>query len=164
MGYIDIFWWNARQISFRVSRFGGNKMRGIASLFWYPLSLPPVFPVPVLQKKTIQRIFGGLDIAPMLLQKMQHMFAIGETPMAQTRGEPLLHLHQPSLRSPAMAVLRGLGKLSPRREGIGLWDGSEPAPTVAGQQPAYATETPDELSSQGSPIARGQRGQCRPDC
>jgi hypothetical protein len=31
-----------------------------------------------------------------------------ETPMVQTRGEPLLNLLQPPLRSPATVVLRGL--------------------------------------------------------
>lgn len=40
-----------------------------------------------------------------------------------------------------------------------LWDGSEPASAVTGQQPAYATKSPDELSSQGSPNARGQSNQ-----
>ena len=90
--------------------------------------------------------------------------AIGETLMMQTRGEPLLHLLQPPLRSPAITVLQGLAKLSPRREGIDFWDGSEPKTYVAGQQPAYATKTPDETSNQGSPIARGQSGQSRLNC
>lgn len=40
-----------------------------------------------------------------------------------------------------------------------LWDGSEPTSAVTGQQPAYATKSPDELSSQGSPNARGQSNQ-----
>jgi|GEM_PF-2322240 len=45
------------------------------------------------------------------------------------------------------------------RKGIKkLWDGSEPASVVTGQQPAYAAETPDSTSSQGSPTARGQSG------
>ena len=61
--------------------------------------------------------------------------AIGETLMMQTRGEPLLHLLQPPLRSPAITVLQGLAKLSPRREGIGFWDGSEPAPTSLDNSP-----------------------------
>nr|MBB4249027.1 hypothetical protein [Rhodocyclus tenuis] len=36
-----------------------------------------------------------------------------------------------------------------------LWGGSEPAPTVAGQQPLYAG-TPETSSGQGAPIAQGQ--------
>lgn len=36
-----------------------------------------------------------------------------------------------------------------------LWGGSEPAPTVAGQQPLYA-DTPEKNSGQGTPIAQGQ--------
>ena len=90
--------------------------------------------------------------------------AIGETLMMQTRGEPLLHLLQPPLRSPAITVLQGLAKLSPRREGIGFWDGSEPAPTSLDNSPPTLLKTPDESSNQGSPIARGQSAQSRLNC
>ena len=41
-GYTAFDWPNVRQISFRVRRFGGNRMRGIHSLFCALLSLPPV--------------------------------------------------------------------------------------------------------------------------
>lgn len=36
-----------------------------------------------------------------------------------------------------------------------LWGGSEPTPTVAGQQPLYAG-TPEDSSGQDAPIAQGQ--------
>lgn len=37
-----------------------------------------------------------------------------------------------------------------------LWKWSEPTSTVTGQQPLYATETPEIKTSQGSPIAKSQ--------
>lgn len=56
---------------------------------------------------------------------------------------------QPAAQSKPASVKRLLG-------------GSEPTPTVTGQQPAYATETPDESSSQGGPNARGRNPKCSP--